>query len=193
MFLYQLSFNNPATPIAEGIMDLHHSIFFFLILILGPVLWMFCSQLLVPVLWRFLISNPTYKYFTQLMHGTAIDIIWTITPALILMLIAVPSFSLFAQSESEPVIEIDKLKNNQSELGQKVDVGLQIQDQKGESFFTKHKTQILYGVGAIAIVIAGVIIFVLFSKTDTVLVIESLTPTIDPKATRIPTNDRYTA
>ena len=41
MFLYKISFQNPATPLAEGIIDLHHSIFFYLILILIPVLWMF--------------------------------------------------------------------------------------------------------------------------------------------------------
>lgn len=37
----QIAFQNPASPIAEGIIDLHHSIFYYLLVILSLVLWMF--------------------------------------------------------------------------------------------------------------------------------------------------------
>jgi cytochrome c oxidase subunit 2 len=101
MFLYKLSFQNPATPIAEGIIDLHHSIFFFLILILIPVLWMFFIILrnsahywAYPTTQNLLTFRKNYIMLTKLTHGTTIEIIWTITPAIILMLIALPSFSL---------------------------------------------------------------------------------------------------
>jgi len=43
---WQLGFQDAATPIMQGIIDLHHDIFFFLILILVFVLWM-----LVRALW----------------------------------------------------------------------------------------------------------------------------------------------
>ena len=38
---WQTGFQDPATPVMEGIIDLHHSIFFFLIVILINVLFLF--------------------------------------------------------------------------------------------------------------------------------------------------------
>jgi heme/copper-type cytochrome/quinol oxidase subunit 2 len=38
---WQTGFQDPATPVMEGIIDLHHSIFFFLIVILITVLFLF--------------------------------------------------------------------------------------------------------------------------------------------------------
>nr|VDD26757.1 unnamed protein product [Brassica rapa] len=45
---WQLGSQDAATPIMQGIIDLHHDIFFFLILILVFVLW-----ILVRALWHF--------------------------------------------------------------------------------------------------------------------------------------------
>jgi len=45
---WQLGFQDAATPMMQGIIDLHHDIFFFLILILVFVLW-----ILVRALWHF--------------------------------------------------------------------------------------------------------------------------------------------
>jgi cytochrome c oxidase subunit 2 len=98
---YQLSFQDPATPIMNGIIDLHHTIFFFLLIILIPVLYIFSKILATGnTLWL----NPTkehvnswrkeYLVISQLVHGTLLEIIWTITPAIILMFIALPSFAL---------------------------------------------------------------------------------------------------
>jgi len=101
MIFHLISFQNPATPIAEGIIDLHHAIFFFLLLILTPVLWMFSNIIKISShSWRYPniahINNfrTNYLMLTGLTHGTLIEIIWTVTPAIILMLIALPSFSL---------------------------------------------------------------------------------------------------
>ena len=44
----QLGFQDAATPMMQGIIDLHHDIFFFLILIL-----VFVSRILVRALWHF--------------------------------------------------------------------------------------------------------------------------------------------
>ena len=84
----QLGFQDGASPGYSGIVDLHDSIFFYLVLISVGVFWMLGSVLL-----NFSIkSNPiTYKYAT---HGTLIELIWTITPAFILIAIAFPSFKL---------------------------------------------------------------------------------------------------
>lgn len=72
----------------EGIEELHNNIFFYLTIILFTVTWMMIS-----IIKSFLDKkNPiSYKYMN---HGTLIELIWTITPAIILILIAFPSFKL---------------------------------------------------------------------------------------------------
>jgi cytochrome c oxidase subunit 2 len=86
----------------EGIVDLHNYIFFYLILILVFVLWIFVSiiknfffNLRKPssVKQLVLLRNNLYL-INKITHGTTLEIIWTITPSIILILIAVPSFGL---------------------------------------------------------------------------------------------------
>ena len=84
---WQLGFQDPATPIMEGIINLHHDLMFFLCVISIFVTWM-----LFRTLWHF--SFKQNKIPSSLTHGTLIEMIWTITPAFILLIIAVPSFSL---------------------------------------------------------------------------------------------------
>jgi len=96
----QLSFQDPASPIAEGIIDLHNTIFFWLIFIFVPVVVIFIRILQKSDdIWE----NPTAHgiikrnasiIYTKIVHGTILEIIWTITPTIILILIAIPSFGL---------------------------------------------------------------------------------------------------
>jgi cytochrome c oxidase subunit 2 len=97
----QIGFQNPATPIAEGIIDLHHNIFFFLLLILTQVLWIFYIIFLRGShLWQYPTFNhlsdfrKNYLSLNNQIHGTFLEIVWTITPSIILMMIAIPSFAL---------------------------------------------------------------------------------------------------
>jgi cytochrome c oxidase subunit 2 len=84
---WQLGFQDPATPVMQGIIDLHHDIFFFMIVVAVFVLWM-----LTRTLYHFHQSkNPIPE---KIIHGTTIEIAWTVTPSLILVLIALPSFAL---------------------------------------------------------------------------------------------------
>jgi len=84
---WQLGFQDPATPIMQGLIDLHHDITFFLVFVAIFVLWM-----ILRTLYHFQASkNPLPE---KIIHGTAIEIAWTITPSLILVLIAIPSFAL---------------------------------------------------------------------------------------------------
>lgn len=84
---WQMGFQPPATPIMQGIIDLHHDVQFLLIVILVFVLW-----LVARALYHFHVSrNPIPE---KLIHGTVIEIAWTVTPSLILLFIAVPSFAL---------------------------------------------------------------------------------------------------
>jgi cytochrome c oxidase subunit 2 len=83
----QVFFQDSATPIMEGIVELHNEIFFFLVLILTAVSWT-----LFRILWLFNEkNNPRPLHFT---HNTLLEVVWTVTPALVLMIIAVPSFAL---------------------------------------------------------------------------------------------------
>jgi len=84
---WQIGFQDPATPIALGIQDLHHDIFFFIIAILLFVMWM-----LARTVWHFHEShNPVPS---KIIHGTTIELAWTLTPSFLLVFIAIPSFAL---------------------------------------------------------------------------------------------------
>nr|YP_003433751.1 Cox2p [Candida viswanathii]ABP03911.1 Cox2p [Candida viswanathii] len=75
-----------ATPNAEGIHELYDHIMFYLCLILGLV-----SYILYVIIHDYKDNRFAYKYIR---HGQVIEIIWTIFPAIILLLIAFPSFIL---------------------------------------------------------------------------------------------------
>ena len=81
-------FQDSASPQMEGIVELHNLIMYFLVIILFSVGWIILTIIKNFVNNKWPISN---KYFN---HGTLIELIWTISPALILILIAFPSFKL---------------------------------------------------------------------------------------------------
>ena len=94
---WQLGSQDAATPMMQGIIDLHHDIFFFLILIL-----VFVSRILVRALWHFHSKkNPIPQ---RIVHGTTIEILRTIFPSIIPMFIAIPSFALL-YSMDEVVVD----------------------------------------------------------------------------------------
>lgn len=84
---WQISFQDPATPVMEGIIALHHDLMFVLSIIGTSVIW--------------LLLRTTYLFYHKvnsspsiITHGTTIEVVWTITPSIILMVIAIPSFAL---------------------------------------------------------------------------------------------------
>ncbi len=83
---YQINFQDPASPIMEGIIDLHHDIMFFLIIVVVFVVWMMVKCILF-------FENNT-KRFKQITHNESLEIFWTVFPSLILMSISIPSFAL---------------------------------------------------------------------------------------------------
>ena len=85
---YQLGFQDSASPVMEGIVNFHNYVMIYIAFILAGVLWMLSS-----ILVEFSKGNRviSHKY---LVHGTTIEIIWTITPAIILVFVAFPSFKL---------------------------------------------------------------------------------------------------
>lgn len=95
-------FQDSATPQMEGLVELHDNILFYLVIILFAVAW-----LLVSIIKNYTNQkSPISHKYTN--HGTLIELIWTITPALILMLIAFPSFKLLYLMDevSDPAMSV---------------------------------------------------------------------------------------
>ena len=83
-----LYFQDSATPQMEGLVELHDNIMYYLVIILFSVGWILLS------ITRNYINSKSPISHKYLNHGTLIELIWTITPAVILILIAFPSFKL---------------------------------------------------------------------------------------------------
>jgi len=93
---WQIGFQSPATPLMEGIVNFHNHIMFFMIAIgvlvmflLGKCLSLYGSNNYMDSLVRQ--KNGDYDIFT---HATTVEVVWTVVPAIVLMIIAVPSFAL---------------------------------------------------------------------------------------------------
>jgi len=86
---WQCLFQDPATSIMENIIDLHHDITFFLVLVITFVLF-----LLLRVFFFFNANNKKTIRSLDLTHNSLIEIIWTLVPTFILLLIALPSYVL---------------------------------------------------------------------------------------------------
>ena len=85
---WQIGFQDSAAPGFTGIVELHNTIFFYLVVISVGVFWVLGSII------YYYNSNKSPIVHKYLNHGTLIELIWTITPALVLIAIAFPSFRL---------------------------------------------------------------------------------------------------
>ncbi len=85
---YQIGFQDAATPVMESLINFYNYVFIYMTLVVVLVTYMLAAILVSFNSGKRLISH---KY---LIHGTEIELIWTITPALILIAIAFPSFQL---------------------------------------------------------------------------------------------------
>lgn len=94
---WQFGIQDPATPIAEGMMFFHNYLMFYVISIGLFVYWMLYAS----------IKTSSIKA-SKFSHSNVLEIIWTIIPAIILVFIAVPSFSLLYSLDelSEPLITL---------------------------------------------------------------------------------------
>lgn len=91
---WKLSFQDGASPTFEGITELHDTIFFYLVVIGVGVFWIMGVTM---INFSESKSQIVYKHFN---HGTLIELVWTITPAFILIAIAFPSFKLLYLMDS---------------------------------------------------------------------------------------------
>ena len=98
---WQLSFQDPATPVMEGIINFHHDLMFFLIATTVFVCWLLFQCIT-------LFDEKKNKTPATFVHGATIEIIWTTIPALILLSVAVPSFALLYSMDEviDPIITL---------------------------------------------------------------------------------------
>jgi cytochrome c oxidase subunit 1 len=127
---WRITFQDPTTPIAYGIIKLHDHIMFFLAVILfivGYLLFSTYNKFYYGDMNNDLPESKNIYSFSSLIssykdnllfnvknrtyninHGTTIEIIWTILPAFVLLFIAIPSFALlYAMDEIiDPVLTV---------------------------------------------------------------------------------------
>ena len=84
---WQLNIQDPATPLLEGMFFFHNFLLVFSIMICVFV----CLMLNYIISFFSKIQNATATNFT---HSSVLEIVWTLIPACILLIIAIPSFSL---------------------------------------------------------------------------------------------------
>ena len=84
---WQFGFQDAASPVMEGIINLHHDLMYFIFLIFG-----FVFYILARAIYAF--DESRNPQATPFVHGTLIEILWTVMPSLILLVVAVPSFAL---------------------------------------------------------------------------------------------------
>jgi len=89
---WQIGIQDPATPVIAGIIHFHNHLIFFLVVVAVLVIWLLYRT------YHFFEEtvNPKPVIFT---HSTPLEVVWTVTPALILLIIALPSFTLLYSIE----------------------------------------------------------------------------------------------
>jgi cytochrome c oxidase subunit 2 len=98
---WQFGFQDPATPAAEGMILFYNSMSLYLIIIAFLVCWM-----LGRIIFLFnQNSNKTPEIFT---HSSWLEILWTVVPSIVLLLISIPSFSLLYSLEetADPLVTL---------------------------------------------------------------------------------------
>ncbi|MFK8040002.1 MAG: cytochrome c oxidase subunit II [Rickettsiaceae bacterium] len=96
---WQISFQEAASPVMKDLNEFHNLL---LIIISSIVFFVFC--LLVYVCIRFRASaNPVPATFS---HNILIEVIWTVIPIIILIVIAVPSFRILKMADYIPESEV---------------------------------------------------------------------------------------
>lgn len=98
---WQIGLQDPATPVMEGIINFHHDLMFFLVGIVVFVCWVLARCV-------FFFNRDVNPIPQRFVHGTTLEIVWTCTPALILIMVAIPSFSLLYSMDEviDPVMTL---------------------------------------------------------------------------------------
>ncbi|MBT4711570.1 MAG: cytochrome c oxidase subunit II [Alphaproteobacteria bacterium] len=94
-FDWQMGFQEPASPVMRDIIDFHNFMLWLITIIV-----IFVLGLMLYIMFRFNAkSNPVPSKNT---HNTLLEVIWTVVPIIILVVMAVPSFRLLYQNDVVP-------------------------------------------------------------------------------------------
>lgn len=86
---WQFGIQEPATPVAEGIIHFHNYLMFYMIVICVLVFW-----ILYKIIELFNEDKNSFKNVQKFSHSSVLEIVWTILPAIVLLFLAIPSFAL---------------------------------------------------------------------------------------------------
>jgi len=89
---YQLNIQDPATPVAEGILNFHNNL---LTIMIGIGTFVFYVLIRCLALYHESQNHVAIKFF----HNSTLEIVWTLIPGFIIAAIAVPSFALLYSTE----------------------------------------------------------------------------------------------
>jgi cytochrome c oxidase subunit 1 len=89
----------PATKVMASIIDFHHDLMFYLTFFTVFIFWMLLTTVL---LFSTLNKQKIFGYSSKITHNKFLEIVWTIIPAVVLVLIAIPSMNLL-YSMNEPL------------------------------------------------------------------------------------------
>lgn len=96
---WQIDFQEAASPIMQELHSFHN----FLLILTGAIV-LFVLFLIVYVVLRFNAkANPIPAKFT---HNVAIEVIWTVIPIILLVVIAIPSFRILKLAERTPAADM---------------------------------------------------------------------------------------
>ncbi len=96
---WQLGFHEPASPVMQKLVDFHD-----FLLIIITFISLFVLGLLAYVCYRF--SEDRNPIPSNVTHNTTLEIIWSVIPVLILIIIAIPSFKILYYMDKVPNAEM---------------------------------------------------------------------------------------
>jgi len=110
---WQLYFQDAASPVMEGIINLHHDLMFFITFILFFVL-----VVMGRTLYFFGYNSNDASAGKNVVHGTVLEIVWTVLPSVILIVVALPSFALLYSIDEiiDPALTIKCVDINDTDL-----------------------------------------------------------------------------
>jgi cytochrome c oxidase subunit 2 len=108
---WQLGFQAPASPTMEGIINLHHDIMFYIVVIVISVMWVlgrFLTKFNLEHRTPFLAPRPTLRerFWWPVLHEYNLEFIWTLIPAFILFSLSLPTFTLIYSLEDIVVPQV---------------------------------------------------------------------------------------
>ena len=96
---WQMGMQDSVTPVMDDIASFHN-----MLLVIITVITLFVLALLLTVIVKF--NSKANPVASQTTHNTLIEVLWTVIPVLILVVIAVPSFRLLYKQRNIPAADM---------------------------------------------------------------------------------------